>query len=93
AGYKWFSLTTNFRYKSFVENVDQYLFLVVADLNDFRVRHPNGDPVLDVIVSADITKRSKLSLTIDNATNTEYLVIPGFLAGQRKFTLQYMVKF
>ena len=76
-----------------MENVDQYLFLVVADLNDFRVRHPNGDPVLDVIVSADITKRSKLSLTIDNATNTEYLVIPGFLAGQRKFTLQYMVKF
>ena len=92
-GYKWFSLTTNFRYKSFVENVDQYLFIVVDDLNDFRVNHPNGDAVLDVIAAVDIKKKSQLSLTIDNITNTEYLIIPGLLAPQRKFTLQYMIKF
>jgi outer membrane cobalamin receptor len=92
-GYKWFSLTTNFRYKSFVENIDQYLFLVVPDLNDFRNRYPNGDPVLDVILAADITKKSNLALTIDNIGNREYLIIPGFLAPQRKFTLQYMIKF
>ncbi|MDX2248903.1 MAG: TonB-dependent receptor [Bacteroidia bacterium] len=92
-GYKMFSLTANMRYKSFVENIDQYLFIVIEDLNDFRVNHPNGDFVTDVILSADVTKNSKLSLTVDNITNTEYLIIPGYLAPQRKFTLQFMIRF
>lgn len=92
-GYKIFSLTTNVRYKSFVENIDQYLFLVINDLNDFRVNHANGDLVADVILSADVTKNSKLSLTVDNIANREYLIIPGLLAPQRKFTLQYMIRF
>ncbi|MEZ4829205.1 MAG: TonB-dependent receptor [Bacteroidia bacterium] len=92
-GYKIFSVTANVRYKSFVENIDQYLYIVIEDLNDFREKYPTGDLVTDLIVSADVTKNSKLSLTVDNITNREYLIIPGFLAPQRKFTLQYMIRF
>lgn len=92
-GYGPVSLTGNIRYKSFIPNIDQYLFLVIEDLNDFRVNHPNGDFVLDMILAVDITKKSKLSLTVDNILNSEYLIIPGLLAPQRKFTLQYMIRF
>lgn len=92
-GYGRFSLTSNVRYRSFIETVDQYLFVVVEDFADFRDRHPNGEWVVDLIGAVELTERSQLSLTVDNVTNTEYLVIPGFLAAQRRYTLQYLIRF
>lgn len=92
-GYGRFGLTGNFRYRSFIETIDQYLFVVVDDLAAFRDLHPNGDFVMDLIGSVDLTENSQLSLTVDNVTNTEYLIIPGYLAPQRSFTLQYLIKF
>ena len=89
------SLTVNYRYKSFVENIDQYLFLpnIVKDLADFRANNPNGEHVVDLILAADIHKGGQLSLVLDNALNTEYMIIPGLLAAQRKLTMQYRIKF
>ncbi len=92
-GYGRFGLTGNLRYRSFIETVDQYLFLVVDDLAHIRRKHPNGDWVLDLIAAYEINSNSQLSLTVDNVTNTEYLVVPGLLAPQRSFTLQYLIKF
>ncbi|MEM7655656.1 MAG: TonB-dependent receptor, partial [Bacteroidota bacterium] len=94
-GYDRFSLTANYRLKSFVVNIDQYLFLpnIVKDLADFRENHPGPDQVVDLILSADIHKNGQLSFTLDNAFNAEYMIIPGFLAPQRKLTLQYLIKF
>lgn len=92
-GYGRFGLTGNFRYRSFIEAVDQYLFVVVTDYADFRDLYPNGEFVIDLIGSVDLTENSQLSLTVDNVTNTEYLIIPGYLAPQRSFTLQYLIKF
>lgn len=92
-GYGRFGLTGNFRYRSFIETIDQYLFVVVDDLAAFRELHPNGDFIMDLIASVELTENSQLSLTVDNVTNTEYLVIPGYLAPQRAFTLQYLIKF
>ncbi|MEO0899669.1 MAG: TonB-dependent receptor [Bacteroidota bacterium] len=92
-GYGPVSFTTNFRYKSFTEAVDQYLFIVVSDLKEFRDLYPNGNRVFDMILAWDINKKNQISLTLDNAFNEEYLVIPGFLAPQRKLTLQYRVEF
>ena len=77
----------------FQENIDQYLFVVIPGLQDFREKHPNGDTVWDFILSYKISKEQTLSLNVDNAFNEEYLVIPGFLAEQRKFSLQYAVRF
>jgi iron complex outermembrane receptor protein len=93
AAWRGLSLTGNLRYKSFTENIDQYLFLVVDDLAAFRDLYPRGDLVLDLIGAAEITQRQTLSLTVDNLLNREYLIIPGLLAPQRKFTLQYQVRF
>ena len=92
-GYGPVSLTANYRYKSFVENIDQYLYIVVNDLADFRARYPQGDHVIDLITAWQIIPNHQLSLTVDNVLNREYLIIPGFLAPQRKFTLQYLFRF
>jgi len=91
-GYKGLSLTANYRKKSFVESVDQFLYLVVADLNDFRSRYPNGFDVLDVIAAYDFG-RGQISLAVDNVFNEEYMIVPGFLAPQRKATMQLMLRF
>jgi outer membrane cobalamin receptor len=92
-GYKGLGLTMNYRRKSFNESIDQFLYLIVADLGDFRNRHPNGFQVMDLILSYDIKDQAQVSLTVDNLLNEEYTVIPGFLAPQRRATLQLMLKF
>jgi iron complex outermembrane receptor protein len=92
-GYGPFALTANYRYRSFIVNVDQFLFAVVNDLRDFREQHPNGDHVVDLIASWDPTENLTFSVNIDNAFNTEYMVVPGFLAEQRKFGLQVRYRF
>lgn len=92
-GYGPASLTTNFRYKSFIENIDQYLYLVVQNLDDFRTFYPNGDPVFDFIFAYDVTKQINLSANLKNAFNREFLIIPGTLAPQRQLVLQMAWKF
>lgn len=91
--YKKYGFATNYRYRSFQTAIDQYLYLVVGDAKDFRTRHPNGEHVFDLIFSYDITDNNRISLNVDNAFNAEYFVIPGTIAEQRKFTLQYQIRF
>jgi outer membrane receptor protein involved in Fe transport len=93
ANYKRFGVAANYRYRSYMKTIDQYLHLVIGDLNDFRTRYNKGDHVFDLILSYDINDNNQLSLTLDNLTNLEYFSIPGTLAEQRKFTLQYKVTF
>ncbi|MFK7922568.1 MAG: TonB-dependent receptor [Bacteroidia bacterium] len=91
-GYKGLALTANYRKKSVVESIDQFLYLVVADLSDFRAANPDGFDVLDLIASYDFG-RGQVSVTVDNVFNEEYMVVPGLLAAQRKATLQLMLRF
>lgn len=92
-GYKDLSLTTNFRYRSYMESIDQFLYLIVTDLGPFRQKHPDGDTVVDFILNYDVSDKSSISLNVDNAFNEEYLIIPGFLAEQREYTVQYQFRF
>lgn len=91
--YKKIGLTTNYRYRSYMKTLDQYLYLVVGDMGYFREKHNHGEHVFDFITSYNMTEKSMLSLVVDNAFNIEYFLIPGTLAQQRSFTLQYQVKF
>ena len=91
--YKKVGLTTNYRYRSYMKTLDQYLYLVVGDMGYFRNKHNHGESVFDFIASYNMTEKSMLSLVVDNAFNIEYFLIPGTLAPQRSFTLQYQVKF
>ena len=92
-GYKKVGLTTNYRYRSYMESLDQYLYLVVGDMGYFREKHSKGEHVFDFIASYNMTEKSMISMVVDNAFNIEYFLIPGTLAQQRSFTLQYQVKF
>jgi len=91
--YKKIGFTANFRYRSFMEEIDQMAFLILRHLNYFRQLHPSGDKVADFIISYDFTDDVSMNLTIDNAFNEEYMIIAGLMAPQRKFTLQYIHRF
>lgn len=91
--YKKIGFNANYRYRSFTQQIDQYLYLVIGDLEDFRKAHPNGEHVFDLTATYNMTKQSTLSINVDNIANIEYFTIPGTLGEQRKFTVQYQVKF
>lgn len=91
--YEAFTFTTNFRFRSFIETIDQFLFLNVPDLNTFRERYPNGDDVFDFIFTYRINEQNTISMNARNVFNEEYMTTPGTLAEQRKFILQYIVNF
>lgn len=86
-------ITANYRRRSNLESIDQYLYLAVGDLAYFRQTHPDGYHELDLIVSTDIGEKNKISLIVDNVWNEEFAIIPGILGEQRKFTVQYQLKF
>lgn len=92
-GVQKISLTSNFRARSFMESIDQFMYLIVNDLGDFRQRHPDGSKVFDFIATYEINDKSRIAINVNNAFNEEYMVIPGFLAEQRNFSLQYQIKF
>lgn len=91
--YQKIGFNANYRYRSFTQQIDQYLYLIVGDLEDFRKAHPNGEHVLDLTATYNTTQQSTLSFNVDNIANVEYFTIPGTLGEQRKFTVQYMVRF
>ena len=126
-GYQPLTFTTNLRYRSAAQAIDQYLYEVVPGLRDFQNRYTfeepywdylfaptdngqtrgerfeqqqaasedllRGDLVFDFILSWQLRSGMTLSFNLDNAFNREYLVIPGTLAPQRQFTVQYAWKF
>jgi len=89
---KW-GLSANYRRRSFIDNIDQYLFVVIEGLNDVREKHPNGEQIWDFILFYQPVPQHQLAFNIDNAFNEEYLIIPGTLAPQRFFSLQYQMRF
>lgn len=93
-GYDPISITGNFRYRSFITSIDQYLHVVVPDLGTYRSEiNTDGDPVLDLILNYRFGKGSSLALNVSNVFNYEYQLIPGNLAEPRKFTLQWVWRF
>lgn len=93
-GWKNFSLTCNYRYRSRMLAIDQYLYLVVDDLNYFYTQvQPGGIHITDFIGAWRFWNNHELSLNVSNAFNREFDIIPGTLGEQRKFTLQYLARF
>lgn len=92
-GYKKLSFSTNVRARSFMESIDQFLFIVVNDLQDFRQRHPDGSEVIDFILGYEINPYSRVSVNVNNAFNEEYMIVPGILGEQRSLSVQFKVVF
>ncbi len=92
-GYNKISLTGNYRYKSEIKSVDQFLFIAIPGSADFVKSHPGGFTVVDFIVGVEVIDGMKLSLNIENAFNEEYIQLPGLISEQRNFTLQWKYVF
>lgn len=91
-GYKNVSVSCNYRHNSEIKNVDQFLLLAVPQSGEFVGTHA-GSHVVDFILGYDFNSKMRISFHCDNAFNEEYSIIPGILAEQRKFTLQYKYVF
>jgi outer membrane receptor protein involved in Fe transport len=87
-GYGAFNLTVNYRYKSAIMAIDQFLYVAIPGSADFVLSHPRGYSLVDFIVSAQVTKAMQLSLNCKNAFNTEYVILPGIIGEQRALAFQ-----
>ena len=93
-GFRPVSFTANLRHRSRMLSIDQYLYLVVPDLSDFRHKvKPDGDTTVDFILGWDISRNHKFSLHLNNAFNQEYALFPGTLAEQRRLGAQWISRF
>ncbi len=87
-GYGPFNLTANYRFKSAVLAIDQFLFVAIPGSADWVLAHPKGYGLVDLIASAQVTKAFQISLSAENLFNTEYVILPGIIGEQRNFNLQ-----
>ncbi len=87
-GYGRYSLTCNYRYKSAILAIDQFLYIGVPGTADWVLSHPKGFSLFDFVVSAQVTKAFQLTLSAKNALNEEYAVLPGNIGEQRSYAFQ-----
>ncbi len=87
-GYGKFSLTCNYRYKSRMLAIDQFLYIGVPGTADWVLSHMKGYSIYDFIVSTQVTQAFTVSMSAKNALNKEWAMIPGVIGEQRNFNLQ-----
>ncbi|MBK9451722.1 MAG: TonB-dependent receptor [Bacteroidetes bacterium] len=87
-GYGAFNLTCNYRYKSAVLAIDQFLYAAIPGASDWVKAHPKGYGLVDIIASAQVTKGFQIALSAENAFNREYVILPGIIGEQRNFNIQ-----
>jgi outer membrane cobalamin receptor len=87
-GYGPVNLTCNYRYKSAVLAIDQFLYVAIPGSADFVKSHPGGYGLVDFIGSVQVTKAFQISLSAENAFNREYVILPGIIGEQRNFNIQ-----
>jgi iron complex outermembrane receptor protein len=89
ATWKNMSLTGFYRYASNITNIDQPLYLVVNDLAPYLDSRTRAYSVIDVNATYTLKSQHTFSFLVHNLWNEEYMIVPGLLAEQRRFTLQY----
>jgi iron complex outermembrane receptor protein len=92
-GYDKFWLNGQWRLKSRMETYDQFLNIAVVDAFQFYQDHPNGYQIWDFVLGAELNPNTTMSFHVDNAFQEEYVIIPGLLAPQRKFSVQIKQSF
>ncbi|MEM7036008.1 MAG: TonB-dependent receptor, partial [Bacteroidota bacterium] len=87
-GYGRYSLTANYRYKSQIETIDQFLFIAIPGSADWVKENPQGFTVVDFVLGARLIDGMKLSLHLNNAFNEAWTVLPGIVGKQRHYSAQ-----
>ncbi len=92
-GYDRFSLTCNYRYKSEILAIDQFLFIAIPGSADWVRAHPGGYGLVDFIFTTKVNDHFTFSLNAKNAMNREWAVLPGIIGEQRSFAAQLKFTF
>lgn len=87
-GYGRYAFTCNYRYKSQIRNIDQFLFVAIPGSADFVRTHPGGITTIDFILGVDVIEGLKLSFNAENVFNEEYVILPGIIGEPRNFSMQ-----
>ncbi len=87
-GYGRWNFTCNYRYKSRILAVDQFLYVGVSGSADWDRTHAGSFSIFDFILSSQLTNSLQLSLSAKNAFNEEYTVLPGNIGEQRSCAFQ-----
>jgi outer membrane cobalamin receptor len=87
-GFKTLSFTCNYRYKSAIKHIDQFLYVAVPGSADFVRTHPKGYSLYDFILGWQTTPQFSVSLIGKNVFNKEYAILPGIIGEQRTFNVQ-----
>lgn len=81
-------VNAQYRKKSQLETYDQFLNVAVIDAASFYASHNKGYTIWDFVLGAELNPNTTMSFHVDNAFQEEYVVIPGLLGQQRKFSIQ-----
>ncbi len=87
-GYDRYALTANYRGKSEIVSIDQFLFVAIPGSADWVLANPGGFHVFDFIFAVDIIDNLKTSFHLENAFNREYVALPGIIQEPRNYTVQ-----
>jgi iron complex outermembrane receptor protein len=87
-GYGRFNLTCNYRYKSNILAIDQFLYVAIPGSADWVRKHDKGFTIVDFILGVNLVPGMQLSLNCENAFNTEWSVLPGIMGEPRNYTAQ-----
>lgn len=98
ATYKKWSIGYSIRYNSYYKNSDRVfetppISIAVPGIADGRAVNKDGDWLMDVRVSCQLTTIFKLNAVVNNLTNHEQMTRPADMRPPRLFMLQLTVKF
>lgn len=103
-GYKRFFAGFSTRYNSYMVNIDRSFEtlvingfelgdLILPGLKEYRENNNKGDIVFDARVGFQVSKKSSVSLIVNNILNREYMTRPGDVQAPRTFVLQGVFQF
>lgn len=92
-GYGRFNLTANYRYKSEILAIDQFLYIAIPGSADWVRSHPGGYGLLDMIFATKVNEHFTFSLHAENIANREWAILPGIIGEQRNYSVQLKFNF
>ncbi len=87
-GYGKFDLTANVQFKSEVKHIDEFLFIAIQGALEYANENGMSTTLLNLIAAYDIRENLKLSFHVNNLTNARWVMLPGIVGEQRRFTAQ-----
>ncbi len=95
--YKKFSIGGDWRYYSFIQNIDMvYILMEPAahyGIEKYRKEHNKAINIFDARIAMQVTKNFKMAFIVNNALNTSYSLRPLKIEAQRTFSLRLSATF